>query len=147
METFLGWVLSGCVEGVDETAINLISSTHVMRVEIDQNESLDKMVKKFWEIEGIDNSSSYDVNVYEKFRESVRFENGRYPVCLPWKDETEVLPDNFQLCKKLECLLKRLKKSPKLFQEYDEIIKNQISDGTIERKVHSLLLPSPEEIM
>ena len=45
-----------------------------------------------------------------------------------------MLPDNYLHCKgHLDSLLKRLRKNPKLLEEYDSIIKNQLKEGIVER--------------
>ena len=49
-----------------------------------------------------------------------------HQVKLPWKDEHGKLCDNFELSKnRLTSLLKRLRHTPKLLQEYDSIINEQ----------------------
>ena len=69
----------------------------------------------------------------EWFKDNIRFENGWYTVCLPWKEAIDIIPDNFQLCKaKLHSLIKRLISNPKLLQEYDKIIKGQQQEVIVE---------------
>lgn len=74
-----------------------------------------------------------EYSVYEEFMQNIKFQNGRYCVCLPWKMHHPLLPDNFSLCqtRQLE-LVKRLKQSPYIFRQYDNIIQDQISPGIVE---------------
>ena len=45
---------------------------------------------------------------------------------LPWRDEREAIPSEFQLCfNRLRSLHKKLRKDPPLLKEYDEIINGQ----------------------
>ena len=79
---------------------------------------LDQQVHKLWDLETIgiiDNDS-----VHDEFLRNLKFENKRYSVSLPFRRHHDVLPDNFDLCVNwLDSLLKRLKKKPELFEEYD----------------------------
>ena len=112
IHTRLGWVLSGPLLGLDsrETAVNLIASTHVLRVDSEQmspilDQPLDTQLNKFWEIEslGIEANES---SVYDKFVNEISFKDHRYVVNLPWKESHPELPDNFELsCKRLGNLL------------------------------------------
>ena len=65
--------------------------------------------------------------------ENVSFNNGRYCVRLPWKSPCVMLPDNFDLSqKRLFNLLKRLRQTPHILTQYDEIIQEQIRRGIVE---------------
>ena len=55
-------------------------------------------------------------------------------MCLPWKQDHPLLPDNFTLAqRRLQGLNSRLQGNPNLLEEYDSIIKDQEEKGTIER--------------
>ena len=76
--------------------------------------------------------------VYDKFKEQlVRSKGGWYETKLPWKANHPELPNNKEGslgC--LNSLVKRLQKDPDLFEKYDEIIKDQLTEGIVE-KAHS----------
>lgn len=133
--TKLGWVISGKMETeIETTAINVIP-THVMEVDVvnEENLKLDKLVSKFWDLESIGIAAERDVNVMQNFEEKVKFDGSRYTVSLPWKDNHDILPDNYLLCKgRLTSLLKRLKNDPELFKKYDDIIHKQEEEGIVE---------------
>ena len=72
--------------------------------------------------------------VHESFLKNVTFKNGRYSVSLPLNERLELLPDNYELSlARLSTLVKRLRKEPLVFKEYNEIIREQLSQGIIER--------------
>ena len=105
IHTRLGWVLSGPLPGLGSraTAVNLIASTHALRVDGETmpsnlNQSLDTQLKKFWEIESLGIVAN-ESSVYDNL--SVRFPSKTIDTLL----STE-LPDNFELsCKQLRNLL------------------------------------------
>ena len=94
VKTSFGWMLSGSMMGRDVTSSNL-ASAHVMSIgiEIDsEDERLDDMIQKFWTLEAINISDMDEQDVLGKFKETVKLKNGRYTVCLPWKETTDILP-------------------------------------------------------
>ena len=86
----------------------------------------------FWDLESI-GIEAKESSVYEEFMQNIKFQNGRYCVRLPWKAHHPPLPDNFSLSQtRLLGLVRRLKQSPHIFKEYDNIIQDQISLGIVE---------------
>ena len=56
---------------------------------------------------------------------------GRYQVQLPFKEDHELLPENFALCKsRLASLLKRLNLKSEVLKHYDDVIRDQEKQGT-----------------
>ena len=69
-----------------------------------------------------------------KFKETLRYENGRYTVAWPWKDEKPDLHENRALALgRLKSLIRRMKDNPDLVQKYDEIIEYQLKQGVVEK--------------
>jgi hypothetical protein len=67
-------------------------------------------------------------------KSSVTFEDGRYSVSLPLKEQHELLPDNYDLSlARLNTLVKRLRKDQPILQEYNGIIEEQLHQGIVER--------------
>ena len=88
-------------------------------------------LRRFWELEslGVPNNES----VYERFAQSIRLNDKRYEVELPWKENHPVLPDNYQLSeKRLKHLLTRLRKDPEILHEYNNVIAEQRREGVVE---------------
>lgn len=144
----LGWILSG---RTSETVANITESSMLILTygtEIPKETSLltcaDKSlpvkpnVEDFWNLESIgirDCPVESDNKVaLSKFNETLRYENGRYTVTWPWKDENPDLPENRTLALgRLKSLVRRMKDNPDLIQKYDEIIEDQLRQGVIER--------------
>lgn len=69
--------------------------------------------------------------LFDDFASSVKFENGRYKVALPWREFHDPLPNNHQLsANRLQGLLQRLKQEPVILEEYNRIIQEQLNEGS-----------------
>ena len=137
VETKLGWVLSGPVEGVapENAAINFVSSfsTHSLRVDtLTEQESLERGLRRFWELESLGILKD-EQSVYDTFTQQISFRQGRYEVHLPWKETHPLLPDNYELCRKrLNGLLRKLSQDPEQLHQYDAVIRDQLRQGMVE---------------
>ena len=149
IQTTLGWVLSGPVRPVNQLASTVsLVTTHVLRIDSQPHgtKELDDTLQSFWRLESL-GICAPEKSVYDDFASSIQFKEGRYEVALPWKDDHTPLPQNYELCKKrLKGLLRRLRQEPTILQEYDTIIRDQLTKGIVqvvtnpedEGNVHSL---------
>jgi hypothetical protein len=72
------------------------------------------------------------------FLKDTEFKGERYEVKLPWKEENELLPDNYKLSiNRLNSQLRRFKAKPNVLEEYDRVINEQLKTGVIERAEES----------
>ena len=74
-----------------------------------------------------------ECSVFEQFANVVKFQGERYEVSLPWKDPAVAMPDNYQLYLKrlyvtLQCHYQKLE----LFEQYHQVIEQQLNIGIIE---------------
>ena len=132
IETKAGWVLSGPTNR-QEVAVNLtFTSSHVLRVDVTSEPTLDDCLRQFWDLESLGVLPD-EPSVYERFVQRVRFNGERYEVSLPWKEHHPPLPDNIELCsKRLSSLLRRLQQDQQLLTEYNAVISDQLKRGIIE---------------
>ncbi|XP_068738177.1 uncharacterized protein [Montipora capricornis] len=137
LATKLGFVLSGptmvMCDNVHANTVNL-TATHVLKVEssVINHDDLAAELKKFWDYEsfGIHDDNA---TLYDKFVNEVEFVEGRYQVRLPFKEDHDLLPDNFALCKsRLVSLLRRLSVKPDVSRQYNDVILDQLKQGIIE---------------
>ena len=144
----LGWILSGrtseIMEETTESAMLMLIHGKEVNKETSFLTSVDKSLPQkpnlgdFWRLEsiGINDSpiESDDDMALKKFNETLQYEQGRYMVTWPWKEERPNLPDNRSLALgRLQSLVKRMKKTPHLIQKYDEILEDQLKKGVIEQ--------------
>ncbi|XP_068742363.1 uncharacterized protein [Montipora capricornis] len=137
LATKLGFVLSGptmvMCDNVHANTVNL-TATHVLKVEssVINHDDLAAELTKFWDYEsfGIHDDNA---TLYDKFVNEVEFVEGRYQVRLPFKEDHDLLPDNFALCKsRLVSLLRRLSVKPDVSRQYNDVIREQLKQGIIE---------------
>ena len=86
-------------------------------------------LKKLFNTENYEEEINDDV--YLSFKRNLHFDNkkGSYEIRLPFKDYSEILPDNNNLAKHRPSYLKnRLSNNNDLFNEYDKIIKDYIKE-------------------
>ena len=71
---------------------------------------------------------------FNKFNETLRYENGRYTLTWPWTDKVPNLPENRTLAVgRLKSLVRRMKDNPDLVQKYHDIIQDKLRQGIIEK--------------
>eukprot|EP00794_Sanderia_malayensis_P019642 gene19641-biopygen13912 len=143
-ETSLGWTLMGSIQELNSEAQR---ERTVMNTVIEQPANIKEDFKKLYDLDvlGIRDSNG---DVYDEFKDNIaRGPDGSYSVKLPWKKGQYFLPENRKLCEaRLFSQIKNLRKSPEILEEYDNVIKQQIQDGTVEavpeqpngRRVHHL---------
>ncbi|KAK2548025.1 hypothetical protein P5673_031844 [Acropora cervicornis] len=100
-----------------------LTATHVLKVEssaINQDDLISEL-KKFWDYKsfGIHDDNA---TLYDKFVSEVEFVEGRYRVRLPFKEDHDLLPDNFASC---------LSVKPDVSRQYNAVIREQLKQGII----------------
>ena len=106
--------------------------------------SIDKSLPQKPSMEYIWNLESIGINVsltesdntvaMNTFNDTLIYENGRYTLTWPWKNDKQCLPENRALALgRLKSLVRRLKDNPELIKNYDAIIEDQLKRGIIER--------------
>ena len=137
--TRLGWVLSGPVEDermpISKPATNL-ATTHVLRCATSptqtQSQGIERDLRAFWDLKSL-GILKQERSVHDEFESTIAFKDGRYEVNLPWKEQYQILPDNFEMSRRrLMSLLQRLQRDPEILKEYDAVIKDQLNRGIVE---------------
>ena len=130
-------MLSGSVEGLScqNVSCNLVS-THTLTIDAlvpeESSQSLDRRLKMFWDLKSLGINQS-EPDVYSQFEKQISFNENRYEVMLPWKENHLPLPCHYELSlKRLTGLLGRLQQTPDVLQRYDAVIKDQVEHGIVE---------------
>ena len=82
------------------SAVNVITA-HTLNIEsqelqLQTDEGMEVTLQQFWDLESLGVKGD-DSGTRENFDECIVFKDGRYQVCLPWKETHPTLPDNYQL--------------------------------------------------
>ncbi len=137
--TPLGWTCIGIPQ--DD---HLRQQTNFNRTYFSRNdhnlEEVDSLLRKFWENENVISVESApwkmeDQLALKKVEQSLKYENGKYQVAIPWKNNEPTLFNNYDMAfRRLQNTEKRLKKNVELEGVYSDIIDQYIQKGYI-RKV------------
>ncbi|XP_044741831.1 uncharacterized protein LOC123302806 [Chrysoperla carnea] len=130
LETKLGFVIMGCVPNLP------VASTSVQSFHTQVKPPLEKLVRKFWELEDIPTQnfeSPEDVECEKIFASTVMRENsGRYVVSLPFKHNANKLGESFSnALKRFKALENKFDKNPTLKQQYSAVIREHLEKGYI----------------
>jgi hypothetical protein len=82
-----------------------------------------------------DSPAGYQQSVYEAFKEQlIRRPDGSYETGLPRRGCHPPLPNNeLGSLRRLNYLARKLEKQPGMLQKYDDVIKDQLSQGIVEK--------------
>ena len=136
----LGWILSGPGgESVGNTTIsNLVITGERGNYPFfaNDNDQLVNTLKDFWDTESIGiKAESVKESKENTFIKDLSYDGKRYVVGLPWKEDRDrAIPSEYQLSRnQLKSLHHKLRQDPDLLNEYDNIIKEQLEMGIIEK--------------
>ena len=143
----LGWILTGRTTDThsgDTTQSSLFVLTYGNGItgtegltSLDSTLPTKPDLEDFWNVEGIgivDHPQCFDnESALRQFNETLKFENGRYQVTWPWKEEFPELPVNRELAVgRLKSVVSKLRNQPEFLHKYDSILKDQLGKGVIE---------------
>lgn len=151
----LGWTCIGCPEG----RVGCGTRTHTIRTLLTREVGptcgtggccdLDQTLKRFWEIESYGTKrtdlivcTEEEKIALDKVSGSVRYNNGRYSIAVPWKEQRPQLPNNRQVAKSRLCSTERnLKKKGFVEKVYQKTIETYVEKGYLRKVPESEELP------
>ena len=137
--TPLGWT---CIGGTAYAANNPFNTNFNRAYFVNQVDTdLNKTLQKFWEI---DTSGSFaqketslspeDSYALREVRQSLKFENGRYEVAMPWKPNAPELPNNYDMAlNRLKSTERRLLKNEDIVKAYNDVIAGHLKKRYISK--------------
>ena len=136
VNTKFGWVLSGPTVTDDncQTSASLLTHSLVTNKSSELQCQDDDHLQRFWDLEslGILPLSVSHPSVQEQFDNTVCFVDGRYQVCLPWKEAHSTLNDHLSLClNRLEKLMNRLCRQPNILRDQRTTTPRHCGDSEI----------------
>ena len=138
IKSILGWLINDPISKRDDivkNSVNLIQSSHVLKVsyEVKNEDLLIQNSQRFWNLDLLGFKENEKL-VYEDVDDEIKLEGNRYTVKLPFKENHPANPENYLLsAKRLKGLKNRLDKDKSLLQKYDDVIKEQLELGIIEK--------------
>ena len=130
-KSVLGWVVSGSVPSKGDTK-------SVPSLQLFCKGTACAPEQYFWDLEAIGITDQQDLegvdHVMESFKASVKKEEDRYTVSLPWKEggREKIVSNKFSAMTRLQSLKNRFAKDPELGQRYHEVISTMWKEGMIE---------------
>ncbi|XP_065665684.1 uncharacterized protein LOC136087106 [Hydra vulgaris] len=131
----LGHLISGpMIVNRDQIDNSTVLSSHVLKIASDFNREqilIKNDLNLLWDDSKI--SESHKI-VYENLQKNIKFNDAMYEVKLSFKIDHPLIGDNYNLCKsRFLALEKKLPSNRDLFASYNNIIKDQLSKGIIEK--------------
>ena len=97
-----------------------------------EKQEIDSNLHKLWDLDSI--GIREEDKVHESVLDDIAFTGSRYSVGLPWKLGHKPLPSNYNVCLlRLKSQVKKSEQTPEIFDKYNEIISQQVSEGIIEQ--------------
>ena len=133
VESVFRWMICGPTSKTKankHTTTTNYTVSHTMRF---NTKTLNSQLTKFWEEES---SGTFEKGTFNSktFTDQLKFDGKNYVTKLPFKNTDDGRPDNYQLClKRLESLKGSLDKDQTSLTDYNEIIKNYLENGIIEK--------------
>ena len=107
----------------------------------------DRFSKQFSEIKEASEIGVRDNYLYDQFLKSIRSKEKYHIVKLPWKQENNTSPANYQpSLPRLKSLHRKLSKDTNLLRQYDEIIQIQEKEGIIAPVLINVTARSPSTV-
>lgn len=100
---------------------------------------VDNILRQFWEIEETPSRDYGTMNAevhlaVNKVKNSMKYQDGRYQVAIPWKKDPSNLPENYDMAlKRLKHTEKRLAKDPELSGAYSNVILQYLAKKYIQK--------------
>ena len=130
----LGTIIAGSISKTIDTTSCI---TVLKAVDFHDNDAcLDDQLKQFWELEsiGIKNDKQTVDDDYNNYKKYVKFEENKFIASLPWKSSHKTLPNNYYLALgRLNSNLNKMRKTPSLLCQYDDVIQTQLQRDFIEK--------------
>ncbi|XP_017471839.1 PREDICTED: uncharacterized protein LOC108363089 [Rhagoletis zephyria] len=134
-KTVFGWVVSGSTQIVEGDRVRAQSLVSDVVVTEQQDEKLNSLVERFWEMEQLSTKSTFltdeEAECERIFRESVRRDDsGKFVVKIPFKNNVDKLGDSFYTAeRRFLALERRLNKDSDTKKAYADFIEEYIKLG------------------
>lgn len=137
MESMLGWVIA---DGSSDEKNQNCTSVLSMFISTQEAQEINHQLKRFWEVENLGEEKSKvtgwtqeEQEVYNMFKETIKYKDEKYEVSLPTKEDSEISSNKVVAIRRFSSLKSRLKKNEELSKKYHEAMNDYIEAGYAER--------------
>lgn len=109
----------------------------VFHLSVGEEQALTDQLRSFWETESLGVNMGIEqrpeTDTVWKFERSVKYHQGRYDVCLPWREDHLKLATNY--CTALNCLkslARQFQNNDQLYDQYNQVFQEYLAEGIIE---------------
>ncbi|KAH7953137.1 hypothetical protein HPB49_005043 [Dermacentor silvarum] len=133
-ETIFGWTVQG--QARISASITEKSTVMVLNVNVD-NCDIQTELSHFWDIENLGikcpaKETRREEEVIQHFNRHLKFEEKRYSVRLPWRDNVELDENKIVAMNRLRQLTRRLQNDESIVRRYDSAIRDYLNSGVAE---------------
>ena len=90
-KSIFGYLVSGPL--MNDSSLKQVNPKHVIKIACSEDNSLNEKIDKLWDLDTIGIKEN-EASVYDRFISDIKFENTRYSVSLPFKENHPILPEN-----------------------------------------------------
>lgn len=137
VESKFGWLIQGVVSIPVLNVTTEPADVDVFHLSVGEEQILTEQLRSFWETESLgihmDTEKSPETDAAWKFEESVKYKQGRYEVCLPWREDNSKLATNYcTALNRLNSLARRFQNNNQLYDRYNQVFQEYLAEGMIE---------------
>lgn len=136
VERKFGWLIQGTVPIPVMSVTTETMDVNVLHLSVDEGQALSDQLRSFWETKSLsitDIKQNPETEALWKFEQSIKYQQGRYEVSLPWREESINLATNYCIARnRLNGLIKRFHNNEVLHEQYDQVIKKYLAEGIVE---------------
>lgn len=141
VESKFGWLIQGVVSVPVMNVTTEPVEVDVFHLSVGEEKMLTDQLRSFWEIESLginaDTEKPPEQDALKLFDDSISLKQGRYEVCLPWKDNVSDLSKNYNTAlNRLNNLARRFQRNDELYDQYAHVMNEYMAEGIIEEVIH-----------
>lgn len=129
VESKFGWLIQGVVSIPVMNVTTEPVAVDVLHLRVREDQNLNDRLHSFWETESLgiqmETERSLEIDAVWRFNKSVKCHQGRYEVCLPWKENTNYCT----ALNRWNSLARRFQNNAQLYDQYNHVFQEYWEGG------------------